>query len=192
MTPTGEIKTYTNEELSFAYRHSLVQETGDVILAATFKLEPGDGAEIEAKMEDFGLVGLVIFLTKMTDIAVSGTRIKAHAGAAIIDVTQVAREHDLSGIEWAAGIPGSVGGAVYMNAGAWTAFPGLEIQQNVDLSAYTNTRVGGNAEWAFWPHDDEELRDVLLYANDNEMPVTVLGNASNLIITDVHSYQITS
>ncbi|WEY47850.1 UDP-N-acetylmuramate dehydrogenase [Weissella confusa] len=65
-----------------------------------------------------------------------------------------------------------------------TAFPGLEIQQNVDLSAYTNTRVGGNAEWAFWPHDDEELRDVLLYTNDNEMPVTVLGNASNLIITD--------
>ncbi|RRG17508.1 UDP-N-acetylmuramate dehydrogenase [Weissella viridescens] len=68
---------------------------------------------------DQGLRGLVVFLTRLTDITVDETTVTAAAGAAIIDTAQVACEHDLAGLEWAAGIPGSVGGAVYMNAGAY-------------------------------------------------------------------------
>lgn len=63
-------------------------------------------------------------------------------------------------------------------------FHGLDIQQNVALSKYTNTRIGGEADWIFWPHTVEELRNVLIYVQENNMPVTVLGNASNLIISD--------
>lgn len=68
---------------------------------------------------DNGLSGLVIFLTNLTDITLGTHTVTAGAGAAIIDVTQVAAEHSLTGLEWAAGIPGSVGGAVFMNAGAY-------------------------------------------------------------------------
>ncbi|MBS0950299.1 UDP-N-acetylmuramate dehydrogenase [Weissella minor] len=68
---------------------------------------------------DTGLTGLVIFLTNLTDITLDTHTVTAGAGAAIIDVTQVAAEHSLTGLEWAAGIPGSVGGAVFMNAGAY-------------------------------------------------------------------------
>lgn len=68
---------------------------------------------------DTGLTGLVIFLTNLTDITLDTQTVTAGAGAAIIDVTQVAAEHSLTGLEWAAGIPGSVGGAVFMNAGAY-------------------------------------------------------------------------
>lgn len=68
---------------------------------------------------DTGLTGLVIFLTNLTDITLDTRTVTAGAGAAIIDVTQVAAEHSLTGLEWAAGIPGSVGGAVFMNAGAY-------------------------------------------------------------------------
>lgn len=68
---------------------------------------------------DTGLTGLVIFLTNLTDITLDTHTMTAGAGAAIIDVTQVAAEHSLTGLEWAAGIPGSVGGAVFMNAGAY-------------------------------------------------------------------------
>lgn len=64
------------------------------------------------------------------------------------------------------------------------AFPTLEIEANVDLSTYTNTRVGGMADGVFWPHTQAELRDVVKYAYQHELPVLVLGNASNLIITD--------
>ena len=53
------------------------------------------------------------------DIRVNGYVIEAEAGAKLIDVTHVARYHSLTGFEFACGIPGSIGGAVYMNAGAY-------------------------------------------------------------------------
>ncbi|MBM7618010.1 UDP-N-acetylmuramate dehydrogenase [Weissella uvarum] len=64
------------------------------------------------------------------------------------------------------------------------AFPGYEFKQNQALSAYTNTRVGGPADWIFWPKNNDELREVVAYAHQADIPVTVLGNASNLIISD--------
>jgi len=65
-----------------------------------------------------------------------------------------------------------------------SVFPTLQIETHVDLSAYTNTRVGGTADGVFWPRTIEELKDVVAYASDHDLPILVLGNASNLIITD--------
>lgn len=70
-------------------------------------------------VRDGGIAGLVMILTKMTAIEVQGNLVTAAAGAAYIEVTKVARDHSLTGLEFAAGIPGSVGGAVFMNAGAY-------------------------------------------------------------------------
>ncbi|HEY4399125.1 MAG TPA: UDP-N-acetylmuramate dehydrogenase [Lactobacillaceae bacterium] len=70
-------------------------------------------------VRDGGLRGLVILLPQLDDIRVSGTEIVAQAGADLIQVAQIALENSLTGLEWSAGIPGSVGGAVYMNAGAY-------------------------------------------------------------------------
>lgn len=70
-------------------------------------------------VKDGGIAGLVLILTDMKNITVHGHTVSADAGAAYIDVTKVARDHSLSGIEFAAGIPGSIGGAVFMNAGAY-------------------------------------------------------------------------
>lgn len=66
-----------------------------------------------------GLRGVVILLHELRDIQVEGNTITAEAGADLILVTEVALEHGLAGMEWGAGIPGSVGGAVFMNAGAY-------------------------------------------------------------------------
>lgn len=63
-------------------------------------------------------------------------------------------------------------------------FPGYQIQESVSLAEFTNTQVGGLADWVFWPQDLTALEDVLLVAQENNMPVTVLGNASNLVIGD--------
>lgn len=70
-------------------------------------------------VKDGGIAGLVLILTDMKSITVHDQTVTADAGAAYIDTTKVARDHSLSGIEFAAGIPGSVGGAVFMNAGAY-------------------------------------------------------------------------
>ena len=63
-------------------------------------------------------------------------------------------------------------------------FPSYNIQANVNLGDYTNTRVGGPADWCFWPKTQQELQQVIHFANETDLPITVLGNASNLVITD--------
>lgn len=70
-------------------------------------------------VRDGGIRGLVIMLEKMSTITVSGYVIEAEAGANLIETTKVASRHSLTGFEFACGIPGSIGGAVFMNAGAY-------------------------------------------------------------------------
>lgn len=70
-------------------------------------------------VRDSGIEGFVIMFNHFHDIRVNGYVIEAEAGAKLIDVTHVARYHSLTGFEFACGIPGSIGGAVYMNAGAY-------------------------------------------------------------------------
>ena len=69
---------------------------------------------------DKGLRGVVIEMTDpMGNIEVHGTRITAQAGAMLSKIANTAASNGLGGMEFAAGIPGSVGGAVVMNAGAY-------------------------------------------------------------------------
>ena len=70
-------------------------------------------------VRDGGIEGFVIMFNHFHDVRVNGYVIEAEAGAKLIDVTHVARYHSLTGFEFACGIPGSIGGAVYMNAGAY-------------------------------------------------------------------------
>lgn len=69
---------------------------------------------------DKGYRGVVIQIYKeMNDILVDGDRIKVQAGALLSKIGSVALEVGLTGFEFAAGIPGTMGGAVVMNAGAY-------------------------------------------------------------------------
>lgn len=72
-------------------------------------------------IRDGGIAGLVLILTKMQTIESNSEHntIYAEAGAKIIDTAEKAQKFGLSGLEFAAGIPGSVGGAIFMNAGAY-------------------------------------------------------------------------
>lgn len=70
-------------------------------------------------VRDGGIRGLVIMLTEMNEVRIDGTIVSAEAGAKLIDTTYAALEGSLTGFEFACGIPGSIGGAVYMNAGAY-------------------------------------------------------------------------
>ena len=56
---------------------------------------------------------------KLNNVAVDGYTIEAEAGANLTQTTRIALHHSLTGFEFACGIPGSVGGAVFMNAGAY-------------------------------------------------------------------------
>ena len=78
----------------------------------------GNGSNI--LVSDKGYNGVVIYMGKnMSDIFVDGKMIVAGSGALLSKVASVALSNSLSGFEFASGIPGSIGGAVYMNAGAY-------------------------------------------------------------------------
>ncbi|MBD5430390.1 UDP-N-acetylmuramate dehydrogenase [Lactobacillus sp.] len=102
-------------------------------------------------IRDGGIDGLVIILTKMDEIIADRdtNTVTAMAGAKIIDTSEVACQAGLSGLEFAAGIPGSVGGAVYMNAGAY----GGETE-NVIRSINVLTR---DDEFKTYTHDEMEF-----------------------------------
>lgn len=70
-------------------------------------------------VRDGGIRGVVIMLSEMNQITVEDTTLIVEAGAKLIDTTYVALHESLTGFEFACGIPGSVGGAVFMNAGAY-------------------------------------------------------------------------
>ena len=77
----------------------------------------GNGSNI--LFEDEGYHGCVIFTEKMNAVSVEGCRITAGAGASFTALAVNAKNASLTGLEFAYGIPGSVGGAVVMNAGAY-------------------------------------------------------------------------
>lgn len=68
---------------------------------------------------DDGIRGIVLNLTKLNSVECESSEIIAGSGSGIIEVSKFALSMSLSGLEFACGIPGSVGGAVFMNAGAY-------------------------------------------------------------------------
>ena len=77
----------------------------------------GNGSNMVVR--DGGVRGIVLHLAKLNAIEVKGTDIYAEAGAHLIDVSKTAASHSLTGFEFACGIPGSIGGGMMMNAGAY-------------------------------------------------------------------------
>ena len=71
-------------------------------------------------IRDGGIRGVTIRLGRgLSGIAVDGSTITAGAGAADVQVARIARDHGLAGLEFLSGIPGAIGGALRMNAGAY-------------------------------------------------------------------------
>ncbi len=77
----------------------------------------GNGSNL--LFDDNGFDGAVISMSALTGIRTERNRILAEAGAQLMNVCKRSRDLGLAGLEFAYGIPGSVGGAVYMNAGAY-------------------------------------------------------------------------
>lgn len=79
---------------------------------------------------DKGIRGMVIQLAEnFASAAVEGTRIRATAGCLFSSVSKLAAYHGLTGLEFAVGIPGSLGGAIYMNAGAYDGEIGPLVEE---------------------------------------------------------------
>ena len=87
---------------------------------------------------DAGFDGAVIVTTDMSRVNINGNRITADCGVSFTRLAMLARDAGLSGLEFAYGIPGTVGGAVFMNAGA---YGGETSQVLLESRVYDGTSV---------------------------------------------------
>ncbi|MFA7573204.1 MAG: UDP-N-acetylmuramate dehydrogenase [Lutispora sp.] len=108
----------------------------------------GNGTNII--VSDEGIRGAVIKLgDKMSSIEITEDRVSAQCGAKLPEVAKYAASNSLSGLEFASGIPGSIGGAAAMNAGAY----GNEMKDVIEkvevLDSNFEYRVLQNKEMEF-------------------------------------------
>ena len=72
--------------------------------------------------------GILIKLDEFNDVDIYQNKIRVGAGYSLMKLSRVAMKNSLTGLEFAAGIPGTVGGAVFMNAGAYKSDMGYIVQ----------------------------------------------------------------
>jgi UDP-N-acetylmuramate dehydrogenase len=102
----------------------MAADADDISEAISFAKEEEVSSFIMGKgsnllFSDDGFSGVVISTENMKRVEVSDKKLLAQAGAALYDVINIAKESRLSGFESLVGIPGSIGGAAVMNAGAF-------------------------------------------------------------------------
>ncbi len=99
-------------------------------------------------ISDEGFRGLVI-KTQNRDFQVAGTKITADSGALFSQLVEAAAENGLQGLEFAIGIPGTIGGAVRGNAGAWLQGVGEKVLRVQVLTGENEIRWLSQAECQF-------------------------------------------
>ncbi|MDN3439454.1 UDP-N-acetylmuramate dehydrogenase [Planococcus sp. APC 3900] len=103
VTPT------TEDETAFAVKYAYKNNIPLLLL--------GNGSNMVVR--DGGFRGIVLTLKSLEAIRIDGTHVYAQGGANIKKVSKIAAAKQLTGFEFACGIPGSIGGAMAMNAGAY-------------------------------------------------------------------------
>ena len=139
----AEVYVYpqTREEWSFVLK---LAETQNIPLRII-----GFGSNI--LVSGRGIGGIVCSTKRMNHVSVDGEHVKAEAGAALDKVCELSCEAGLAGMEKLSGIPGSVGGAVFMNAGAFgqETFDCLEYFDVIDREGRPATLLKEEVKYAY-------------------------------------------
>lgn len=144
MDRRGEIRIVTNEEMSFSYRHSILEDNGDIVISAVFKLIPGSVEEIRTKMKE--LMGKRS-ASQPLDLPSAGSAFKRPVGgyaAALID------QSGLKGYQ--------VGGAAIsrkhagfaVNVGSATAEDVKALLRDVSDQVFDNSGIRLEPEIRIW------------------------------------------
>lgn len=107
----------------------------------------GNGSNVLAK--DEGYDGIIFSLSKLNGFTVDRDEIEAEAGLGFTVLARIAQREALSGVEFAYGIPGSIGGAVFMNAGAYGAEISMVCKSVTAVFPDGSVRTLSNKECGF-------------------------------------------
>ncbi len=107
----ADIMVFPRDERELVYSVKAAKEKGKKYFIL------GNGSN--TLFSDNGYRGVVISTERLNNFVVNNTEIEAYVGASLTSVSKTAQTNSLAGLAFAYGIPGSVGGAIYMNAGAY-------------------------------------------------------------------------
>ena len=130
----------------------------------------GNGTNLIVR--DGGIRGIVVSLKNFDQISVNEHSIIVQSGANIATASKRALEHNLSGFEFACGIPGTVGGAINMNAGAY----GGEIKDILEYCVVINSegeiekREAKDLDLSYRHSNISQRGDIVLEAKFNLTP----------------------
>lgn len=126
-------------------------------------------------VRDGGIRGLVMILTELKGVEIRDYELTVASGESLIEVCRIARDYSLTGLEFASGIPGSIGGAIYMNAGAY----GGEVRDVIDtveamdrqgnIKVYTNPELDFSYRHSAFQNNDEIILGVTFKLEPGEI-----------------------
>lgn len=101
--------------------YTIPANEADIVLIAEVAYSEGAplfvlGAGANILVADKGIRGIVMDMSRFADIEVQGQHLRCGAGAEISEAAEIAAQHSLGGLEFIYKMPGSVGGALWMNA----------------------------------------------------------------------------
>ena len=144
MDRQGNIRTLSNEEMGFSYRHSILEESGDIVISAVFSLSPKPGEEIKAKMKE--LMGKRS-ASQPLDLPSAGSAFKRPAqgyAAALID------EAGLKGYQIGAAAISKKHAGFAVNLGGATAANVRDLLKEVSDKVYEKSGIRLEPEVRIW------------------------------------------
>lgn len=144
MDRQGNIRILSNEEMGFSYRHSILEESGDIVISAVFSLSPKPGEEIKAKMKE--LMGKRS-ASQPLDLPSAGSAFKRPAqgyAAALID------EAGLKGYQVGGAAISKKHAGFAVNLGGATAANVRDLLKEVSDKVFENSGIRLEPEVRIW------------------------------------------
>lgn len=107
----------------------------------------GKGSNLIFNFDEYN--GVMISLDKLNEVNIEGTKITVGAGYPLIKLAMETANLSLSGLEFASGIPGTLGGAIYMNAGAYKSDMSAVVKNVTVLTPELDIKTLTNEELEF-------------------------------------------
>lgn len=129
--------------------------------------------------------GVLIRLDKFDNVEITGNKIVVGAGYSLIKLSMKTARNGLAGLEFASGIPGTVGGAVFMNAGAYNSDMGYVVKEvkvltpTYEIKTLTNSEMDFHYRTSFLQKNPEYIClevTILLKKGDRDLILEVISD----------------
>lgn len=129
------LKEYTTYKVGGTARYMVFPKTSRKLICLIRYLKNQDipfmvlGYGSNVLFSDNEYKGVIIKLDELDEIKFEGNKVKVGSGSSLMKVASMSIRKGLTGLEFATGIPGSIGGAIYMNAGAYKSDMGYVVKE---------------------------------------------------------------